>query len=60
MLINMSFGFMVLIASLIELPITKTPMWQKHKIHLANFDKPLCVLFLRSDFIHHKPLMIEE
>ena len=29
----------MLIASLIELPIVKTRMWQKHKIHLANFDK---------------------
>jgi len=30
---------MMLIASLIELPFAKTPTWQKHKIHLANFDK---------------------
>jgi len=30
---------MMLIASLIEFPITKTRMWQKHKVHLANFDK---------------------
>jgi hypothetical protein len=29
---------MMLIASLIELPIAKTPMWQQHKIQLANFD----------------------
>jgi hypothetical protein len=29
---------MMLIASLIELPFVKTPMWQKHNIHLANFD----------------------
>ena len=29
----------MLIASLIELPIAKTRMWQKHKIHLAKFDK---------------------
>jgi hypothetical protein len=39
MLINICFGFMMLIVSLIELPIAKTRMWQKHKIHLANFDK---------------------
>ena len=29
----------MLIASLIEFPIAKTPMWQRHKVHLANFDK---------------------
>jgi hypothetical protein len=29
----------MLIASLIEFPIAKTRMWQKHKIHVANFDK---------------------
>ena len=28
----------MLIASLIELPIAKTRMWQKHNIQLANFD----------------------
>jgi hypothetical protein len=38
MLLNICFGFMMLIASLIELPIAKTRMWQKHKIQLANFD----------------------
>jgi hypothetical protein len=30
---------MMLIASLIEFPIAKTRTWQKHKIHLANFDR---------------------
>ena len=29
---------MMLIASLIESPIAKTRMWQKHNIQLANFD----------------------
>jgi hypothetical protein len=38
MLINICFGFMMLIASLIELPIAKTRMWQKDNIQLANFD----------------------
>jgi hypothetical protein len=38
MLINIGFGFMMLIASLVELSIPKTPMWQKHNAQLANFD----------------------
>jgi hypothetical protein len=38
MLINIFFGFMMLIASLIESPSLKTRMWQKHNIQLANFD----------------------
>jgi hypothetical protein len=38
MLINICFDFMMLIASLIELPIAKMRMRQKHNIHLANFD----------------------
>jgi len=29
---------MMFVASLIELPIAKTRMWQKHNIQLANFD----------------------
>jgi len=37
MLINICFGFMMLIASLIELPIAKTRMC-KVNIQLANFD----------------------
>jgi hypothetical protein len=39
MLINICFGFMMLIASLIESPIAKTRMSQKHNTHFANFDK---------------------
>jgi hypothetical protein len=38
MLINICFGFMMLIASLIESSVPKTRMWQKHNIQLANFD----------------------
>src|SRR5262245_43031703 len=38
MLINICFGFIMLIASLIESPIAKTRMWQKRNTHLANFD----------------------
>src|SRR5437016_590142 len=38
MLINIDFGFIMFIVSLINLPIAKRPMWQKHNIHLANFD----------------------
>jgi hypothetical protein len=37
MLINICFGFMMLVASLIELPVAKTRMC-KVKIQLANFD----------------------
>jgi len=41
---------MMLIASLIELPIAKTRMWQKHNIQLANFDKArLRVIWFRWD-----------
>jgi hypothetical protein len=28
----------MLIASLVELPIAKPRMWQRHNVHLANFD----------------------
>jgi hypothetical protein len=38
MLINICFGFMMFIASLIESPLAKMRMWQKHNSHLANFD----------------------
>ena len=41
------------IASLIELPIAKTRMWQKHKIHLANFDKAS----LRVIWFRWRPLL---
>jgi len=29
---------MMLIASLVECSIPKTPMWQRHNVQLANFD----------------------
>jgi hypothetical protein len=53
MLINICFGFMMLIASLIELPIAKPRMWQKHNVQLANFDKAsyLVSLALRDGHI---------
>jgi hypothetical protein len=38
MLIIICFGFMMLIASLVEFSIPKTPMWQKHNAQLANFN----------------------
>jgi len=38
MLINICFGFMVFIASLIELAIAKTWIWHDHNAQLANFD----------------------
>jgi len=38
MLISICFGFMMFIASLIELAIAKTPMWQQHNAQLANFE----------------------
>jgi hypothetical protein len=44
---------MMLIASLIELPIAKPRMWQKHNVQLANFDKAsyLVSLALRDGHI---------
>jgi len=39
MLVNICFGFMMFISSLVEFSLPKTRMRQKHKIHLANFDK---------------------
>ena len=38
MLLNICFGFMVLIASLIELAIAKTWIWHNHNAQLANFE----------------------
>jgi hypothetical protein len=38
MVLIMCFGFMMLVASLIESPIARTRMWQKRNTHLANFD----------------------
>jgi len=29
---------MMFIASFVELPLVKTPMWQTHKTQLTNFD----------------------
>jgi hypothetical protein len=39
MLLKICFGFMMLIASLVQFPIAKTRTWQRHNIHLANFDR---------------------
>src|SRR6266478_6621124 len=38
MLLNICFGFMMFIASLVELPIAKTRMRQEHNSQIANFD----------------------
>jgi hypothetical protein len=39
MLLNICFGFMMLIASLIEFSISQNADVKNHKIQLANFDK---------------------
>src|SRR5262249_12470157 len=36
--LNMCFGFIMFISSLIESPVLKTRMWKKDNVHLANFD----------------------
>jgi len=46
MLIIICFGFMMLIASLIESPNAKTRMWQKHNIQFANFDQSTLRVYL--------------
>jgi len=38
MLINICFGFMMLIASLIESPLAKTADVAKHNTHFSEFD----------------------
>jgi hypothetical protein len=54
MLLNICFGFMMLIASLIEFAhVLKRGMWQEHKTHLANFDKP----GLRIIWFRWRPLL---
>src|SRR5215475_3986625 len=40
MLVNICFGFIMLIASLIESSVPKTRMSEKHNIQLGNFDLP--------------------
>src|SRR5438105_14425762 len=47
MLIIICFGFIMLIASLIEFLIAR-PRWQKHNIHLANFDLSTFVCYAVS------------
>jgi hypothetical protein len=46
---------MMLIASLVEFSISKTPMWQTHNTQLANFDvTSLRVIWFRSArFLDH-------
>jgi hypothetical protein len=41
---------MMFIASLVEFPIPKTPMWQQHNAQLANFD----VTSLRVIWVHYQ------
>jgi hypothetical protein len=40
----------MLIASLVELPIAKPRMWQRHNVQLANFD----VTSLRVIWVHYQ------